>query len=36
MVITSMITLDALKDLGIKVGDEVTAVVKSSSVMLMV
>jgi molybdopterin-binding protein len=33
--ITSMITMDALTDLGIKVGSEVTAVVKSSSVILM-
>lgn len=33
--ITSMITMDALTDLGLKVGSEVTAVVKSSSVILM-
>lgn len=32
--ITSTITMDALKDLGIKVGSEAIAIVKSSSVMV--
>lgn len=34
-ILTSIITIDALKVLGIKVGSEATAVIKSSSVMLM-
>ena len=34
--ITSTITMVAVKDLGITVGSEVTTVIKSSSVMLMV
>ncbi|CEI73388.1 MULTISPECIES: TOBE domain-containing protein [Romboutsia] len=34
--LTSVVTIDAIEDLGIKVGDEVTSVIKSSSVMLMV
>jgi len=33
-VMTSVITMDALTDLGIKIGSSVTAVVKSSSIML--
>lgn len=33
-VITSMVTLGAVEDLGIGVGDEVTVVIKSSDVML--
>lgn len=33
-VISSMITMDAAKDMDLKVGDEVFAIVKSSSVML--
>ena len=32
--ITSPITMDAMKDLGLKVGSDVIAVVKSSSVMI--
>ncbi|MBA2862758.1 molybdopterin-binding protein [Methanococcus maripaludis] len=32
--IVSVITLDAEKDLGLKVGDEVTVLVKSTSVMI--
>lgn len=32
--VSSMITLDALKDMGLKVGDEVYAIIKSSNVML--
>lgn len=32
--ISSMITMDACNDLGIKVGSEVYAVIKSSSVIL--
>jgi molybdopterin-binding protein len=35
IVMTSVITMDALNDLGIKVGASVTAFVKSSSVMIM-
>ncbi|WP_195939385.1 TOBE domain-containing protein [Romboutsia sp. 1001713B170131_170501_G6] len=35
-ILTSVVTIDAIEDLGIKVGDEVTSVIKSSSVMLMV
>lgn len=33
-VITSTITVEAVKDLGIKVGDEVCILIKASSVML--
>lgn len=33
-VITSMVTLGAVEDLGIDIGDEVTVVIKSSDVML--
>lgn len=33
-VVTSMVTLGAVEDLGIGVGDEVTVVIKSSDVML--
>lgn len=32
--LSSMITMDACKDLGLKVGDEVYAIVKSSNVIL--
>lgn len=35
-VITSMVTVDAVDDLGIAEGSEVTAVVKSTEVMLAV
>jgi len=35
-VVTSMITVDAVEDLGIKVGSEVTVVVKATEVMLAV
>jgi molybdopterin-binding protein len=34
--ITSIVSMDSLDDLGIKIGSEVIAVVKSTSVMLMV
>jgi molybdopterin-binding protein len=34
--ITSTISMDALKDLNIKVGSEVTSIIKSSSVMIAV
>lgn len=34
--LTSIVTIDAVKELDLKVGDEVTSVIKSSSVMLMV
>ncbi|AHM55993.1 molybdenum-pterin-binging protein Mop [Peptoclostridium acidaminophilum DSM 3953] len=34
--ISSTISMDALRDLGIKVGDEATAVIKATSVMVMV
>jgi molybdopterin-binding protein len=34
--LTSMITVDALDDLGPKAGDEVTVVIKSTEVMLAV
>ncbi len=34
--ITSTISMDALKDLDIKVGSEVTSIIKASSVMLAV
>lgn len=33
-VITSTITVDAVKDLKLKKGDEVTALIKASSVMI--
>lgn len=33
-VVTSTITADAVEDLGIVVGDEISVIVKSSSVML--
>lgn len=33
--LTSVVTMDALNDLGLKVGSETTAVIKSTSVMLM-
>ena len=33
-VMTSVITMDSLNDLGIKIGSSVTAIVKSSSIML--
>ncbi len=33
-VITSTITVEAVKDLGVKVGDEVSVLIKASSVML--
>ncbi len=33
-VITSMVTADAVDDLGLEVGSEVTAVVKATEVML--
>lgn len=33
--ITSTISIDALKDLAIEVGSEVTTVIKATSVMLM-
>lgn len=34
--ITSTISMDAVKDLNIKVGSEVTTIIKASSVMLAV
>jgi molybdopterin-binding protein len=34
-VITSTITVDAVRDLAIKQGDEVCALIKASSVMIM-
>ncbi|SPF49211.1 putative molybdenum-pterin-binding protein [Syntrophobacter sp. SbD1] len=34
-IITSTITVDAVRDLTLKVGDEVYALVKASSVMIM-
>lgn len=33
-VITSMITVDAVKDLALKAGDEVSVLVKATSVMI--
>lgn len=33
-VLTSTITVDAVKDLGLKVGDEVSVLIKASSVMI--
>lgn len=35
-IISSTITLEAVKDLDLKVGSDVTTVIKSSSVLLMV
>jgi molybdopterin-binding protein len=35
-VLTSMITVDAVDDLGIKQGDQVSVVIKSTEVMLAV
>jgi molybdopterin-binding protein len=35
-VLTSMITVDAVEDLGIKQGDQVSVVIKSTEVMLAV
>ena len=32
--VTSVVTVDAVKDLGLKVGDEVNVLVKATSVML--
>lgn len=32
--LTSVVTVDAIKDLGIKVGDEIKVLVKATSVML--
>ncbi len=32
--LSSMITMDAAKDMGLKVGDEVYAIIKSSNVIL--
>ena len=34
-VLTSTITVDAVKDLGLKMGDEVSALIKASNVMVM-
>ena len=34
LVLTSSITLDAANDLGLKAGDEVAAIIKSSDVMI--
>ncbi len=34
-ILTSTITVDAVKDLGLKAGDEVHALIKASSVMIM-
>ena len=33
-VLTSMVTVDAIEDLGIKQGDEVSVVIKSTEMML--
>jgi len=33
--VTSVITRDAIEDLGLKVGDEVSAVIKSTEIMLL-
>ena len=35
-VLTSMVTVDAVEDLGIRQGDQVSVVIKSSEVMLAV
>ena len=35
-VLTSMITVDAVQDLGLKQGDQVSVVIKSTEVMLAV
>lgn len=35
-IISSTITLEAVKDLDLKVGSDVTTIIKSSSVLLMV
>lgn len=35
-IITSVITIDALDDLALVIGSEATAVIKSTSIMLMV
>ncbi|MFH1116392.1 MAG: TOBE domain-containing protein [Pseudomonadota bacterium] len=32
--VTSVVTMDAVKDLGLKVGDEINVLVKATSVML--
>jgi molybdopterin-binding protein len=32
--ITSVVTMDAVKNLGIKVGDEISVLIKATSVML--
>jgi molybdopterin-binding protein len=32
--ITSVVTMDAIKNLGIKVGDEISVLIKATSVML--
>ncbi len=34
-ILTSTITVDAVKDLAVKVGDEVFALIKASNVMIM-
>lgn len=34
-VITALITVDAVQDLGVKVGEEVNVLIKATSVMLM-
>lgn len=33
--VTSVITMDSLRELNVKVGDSINAVIKSSNVMLM-
>jgi molybdopterin-binding protein len=33
-IITSTVTMEAIKELGIKIGDEVSVLIKASSVML--
>jgi molybdopterin-binding protein len=35
-VLTSMVTVDAVEDLGIKQGDQISVVIKSTEVMLAV